>query len=472
MKKYFLLILLLYQSFFSQNTTGVFNDGFIFTNAVQGNPSSFLQNSNPWEVNVISSDIFFSNNYGYISKEHLLGFSRDSNFTINNNPHITDVPKNTVAFKVHNSFDGHFQVNVLGPAFAMKFKIKDNEFAAGFYTRLRTFGNAFNVDEEYKHENFVEQPEYNRLFHPFSASIATLQENNFFLSKSFYQTKTSELNVGVNFKQSKVWDALVVKEKNSYNIEYSDNDDLLHFSNFNGEVMVANSYNFDKNRYEPKNNGSSIGGDIGFTYIDYGDYDKEEGKYLQKLAFSVTDIGMIKIKGEKHVYEGNPFYFHRDEAFQNVNNVDEFLHELSSYVYNNPETSLVATEFTVALPTAMHLSYSGNLLKNRYITVGVNQRLPLYKYSFKMPNLFYVNFAKSTRQLTYSAQFSMFEYKKPQLGAYIRFGPFFIGSDNILPVFFDQKEFDSFDIYFGIKIYPFWDNEESRRYKKDCDCER
>jgi hypothetical protein len=37
----------------------------------------------------------------------------------------------------------------------------------------------------------------------------------------------------------------------------------------------------------------------------------------QKLAFSVTDIGMIKIKGEKHVYEGNPFYFHRDEAFQN-----------------------------------------------------------------------------------------------------------------------------------------------------------
>ena len=61
MKKYFLLILLLYQSFFSQNTTGVFNDGFIFTNAIQGNPSSFLQSSNPWELNIISTDVFLNN---------------------------------------------------------------------------------------------------------------------------------------------------------------------------------------------------------------------------------------------------------------------------------------------------------------------------------------------------------------------------------------------------------------------------
>ena len=37
------------------------------------------------------------------------------------------------------------------------------------------------------------------------------------------------------------------------------------------------------------------------------------------------------------------------------------------------------------------------------------------------------------RDRTYSAQLSLFEYKKPQLGAYLRFGPFFIGSDNILP---------------------------------------
>ncbi len=50
--------------------------------------------------------------------------------------------------------------------------------------------------------------------------------------------------------------------------------------------------------------------------------------------------------------------------------------------------------FKVALPTAIHLSYSGNLLKNRYVTFGLTQRVPLTKNSFKSPNLFYVNLAK------------------------------------------------------------------------------
>ncbi len=47
--------------------------------------------------------------------------------------------------------------------------------------------------------------------------------------------------------------------------------------------------------------------DIGLTYVDYGNYDKENGEYFQKLAFSVTDIGFIKVNGEKHLYEGSPF---------------------------------------------------------------------------------------------------------------------------------------------------------------------
>jgi hypothetical protein len=113
---------------------------------------------------------------------------------------------------------------------------------------------------------------------------------------------------------------------------------------------------------------------------------------------------------------------------------------LSTHVYGNPDVSLQSTDFKVALPTAIHLSYSGNLLKNRYLTFGLTQRLPLTENSFKSPNLFYVNLAKTNRFLTYAAQFSMFEYKKLQFGGYLRFGPIFIGSDNILPVFFKQKK--------------------------------
>jgi hypothetical protein len=107
-----------------------------------------------------------------------------------------------------------------------------------------------------------------------------------------------------------------------------------------------------------------------------------------------------------------------------VNSISDFLKELSTHVYGNPNVSLQATDFKVALPTALHLSYSGNLLKNRYLTFGITQRLPLSENAFKSPNLLYVNFAKTNRLLTYAAQFSMFEYKKPQFGGYLRFGLF------------------------------------------------
>ena len=373
---------------------------------------------------------------------------------------------------MYKKFDGHFQADVLGPAIAVKFKIKDQDFAAGFYTRLRTFGNSFNLDGNYKYDNFVHQPSFALDFKPFSGSLATLQENNFFISKSFFQTKSSEFNIGLNFKHSKVWDALIVKEKNSFDFKYDKASATFEYNHYDVEALVTTSVNFDNNSYKPKDYGHSIGGDIGFTYVDYGDYDKEKGEYLQKLAFSVTDIGFIKVNGEKHIFKGDPIFINRTNDFQKFSNISDFLKELSSHVYGDPNASLVGTQFTVALPTALHLSYSGNLLKNRYVTLGINQRLPLYMYAFKTPNLFYINLAKTHRLITYAAQLSLFEYKKPQLGAYLRFGPFFIGSDNILPVFFRQDKFNSFDVYFGFKIYPFWDSSESRRARKECYCDK
>lgn len=458
------------QLFLAQVNIGVKNDGFVYTNALVSNPSAFLQNSNPWEVNLISTDVFINNNYGFISKQSLLGLTKVDNLTLNETSNQSNLPENTIGFNDYKKFNGHFQADVLGPAVAVKFKIKDHEFAAGFSTRLRTFGNTFNLDNQYKYTNFINQTTFNREFPAFSFSVATLQENSFFVSKSFLQTKTSELNVGVALKNSKVWDAVFVREKKTYSIDYDKITSSLLYGNYDAEAMFATSYNFDTKKYEPKNNGNGFGGDIGLTYVDYGNYDKEDGEYMQKIAFSISDIGFIKVKGEKHVFQGNSFVVNENTDFKSVNNPSEFFRELSTLAYGNPDASLKATYFTVALPTALNFSYSGNLLKNRYITLGVTQRLPLSENAFKAPNLFYVNFAKTNRFFTYAAQFSMFEYKKPQFGAYLRLGPLFVGSDNILPVFFKQDKLVAADIYLGIKIYPFWDNSLSRRARKDCDC--
>lgn len=179
----------------------------------------------------------------------------------------------------------------------------------------------------------------------------------------------------------------------------------------------------------------------------------------------------MKINGEHHNYRSNPFVINKKHKFTNTDNIFNLLREFSTIVYDNPDSSLEDTSLSVALPTALHLSYSGNLSNSRYLTLGLSQRIPLAKNAFKTANVLYANYAKNKSSFTYAAQVSMFEYKELQLGGYLRWGPFFVGSDNVLPVFFSQKKLDSFDFYFGIKIYPFWSDAMKRRSDKDCNCD-
>ncbi len=471
MKKLGLLFLVVAQSSFAQVNIGVKNDIFISTNAITSNPSVFLQNPNPWEVNVFSADVFFQNNYSFIAQQSLLGLTnKDVKLYSNSSSNQDNLPKNTVGYEDNRKFNEYVQTDVLGPAFAMKFKIKDQEFAAGFYTRLRTLGSGLGIDNQYKFVNFVNQTSFSRYYSPFELSYATIQENAVFVSKPLIQNRTTELLAGLTVKQANVWDAFIVRNNNTFQLDYDRSTNNLTLANYNFDVFASTSYDFANKKYTPKSNGKSYGADIGFTYVDYGDYEKENGEYLQKIGFSITDIGFVKINGEYHNFMSNPFVINKKHRFSNTDNVFNLLREISTIVYDNPDSSLEDTSLSVALPTVLHLSYSGNLTNNRYLTLGLTQRIPLSKNAFKTANVLYANYAKNKSNFTYAAQVSVFEYNKLQVGGYLRWGPFFMGSDNVLPIFFSQKKLDSFDFYLGLKIYPFWSDAMSRRNNKACNC--
>lgn len=471
MKKLGLFFFILVQFSFAQVNIGVKNDHFISTNAITNNPSVFLQNPNPWEINLFSADVFLQNNYSFISQQSLLGLTgKDVKLYSNNSSNQENLPKNTVGFEDNSKFNEYFQTDILGPSFAIKFKIKEQEFAAGFYTRLRTIGSSFGIDNQYKYTNFINQSNFSRTYNPFELSYATIQENAVFVSKPLIQEREKELLAGITLKQANVWDALIIRNNRTFNFDYDSSTKNLTLNNYDIDVFASTSYDFTNKDYKPKNNGKSYASDIGFTYVDYGDYEKENGEYLQKIGFSITDIGFIKINGEHHLFMSNPIIINQKYRFTNTDNVFNLLKEVSNIVYNNPDSSLEDTSFNIALPTALHLSYSGNLTKSRYLTLGLTQRIPLSKNAFRTANIMYANFAKNKSNFTYAAQVSVFEYNRLQLGGYLRWGPFFVGSDNVLPVFFTQKKLNSFDFYFGLKIYPFWSDAMKRRANKDCNC--
>lgn len=469
MKSVGYLLLLFCYGVHAQVNIGVKHDHFISTNAITMNPSSFLQNPNPWEFNVASADLFLQNNYTFISNQSLLGLSKVETLYNNNTVNQENLPKNTIGYNNNGPFNLFLQTDILGPSAAVKFKITNQQYAAGFYTRLRSLVSSFGINEQYRYINFVSQPSFVRYYEPFEISAVNLQENAFFLSRAFL-SEDSEWHAGVTFKQSRILDAFLLRSNQAFRLNYNRPTDEVTVNDYDFDVYTATSYDDLNNEYKPTSKGTSYGLDLGLTWIDYGDLDKEEGDFKQKIGLSVTDIGFANVNGQYHNFMSNPFALNKGFKFTKTDNIFNFYQQVSNIVYDNPNSSLMDNSFKIALPTAVHLFYTGNLMKDRYITFGVSQRIPLAQNSFKTANVVYANYAKSSPTFSYAAQVSLFEYKKFQVGGYLRWGPFFVGSDHILPLAFSQKRLDSFDFYFGIKIYPFWNDSVDRRTKSDCNC--
>lgn len=471
MKKVLWLLFFIIQWTSAQVNIGLKHDRFISTHAVVNNPSASLQNPHPWEVNLLSADVFLQNNYAFISEQSLMGMAQKETLYQNTAADQNSLPKNTLGYNNKGPFNLFLQTDVLGPAAALKFKIKDQHYAAGFYTRLRTLTSALGIDGQYAYLNFVNQPSFTRYLSALETTAVSLQENAIFVSRSFQNDDAKEWNAGITLKQSNIWDAIIFRSNGTFQLDYDRPADELTFSDYNFDIFSTTSYDTEEKKYIPQSNGTSYGADLGITYVDYGEYDKEDGDYLHKIGLSVTDLGFVNIKGEYHNFMNDPFTLNKNYKFSNDKTVSGFYRELSNIVYNNPNSSLVDTSLRVALPTAIHFSYSGNVWDNRYLTLGLTQRVPLANNAFRTPNLLYANFAYGKPAFSYAAQVSLFEYQRLQIGGYLRLGPFFVGSDNVLPFFFNQKKLNSFDFYLGLKIYPFWSDAMSRRYRKDCNCD-
>ena len=65
----------------------------------------------------------------------------------------------------------------------------------------------------------------------------------------------------------------------------------------------------------------------------------------------------------------------------------------------------------------------------------------------------------------------MYEYKNFQVGGFLRYGPLIIGSENALPFIVPHKKLHGMDFYIGLKLYPFWENEMTRKSREKCWCD-
>lgn len=460
-------------------------DPYIFSNdlysgisAVGISPTQAFLNPNAWDFHLISENVFIQNKYGYISKSSLLGLGKGE-------VKEADIRQGTInanSKKLWNyyNFDQtgyHFSSELMGPSASFHFQVAEKDFVAGVFTKLRTQSSILKVDNylQFENQNLLEPVLYN--LQPFDATFMNWSEVGLNLSTELFPYSDFQWIAGINLKYLMGHDAFYVNNKSDALMrrefvphEEIDSVDVknLYISNFDVEVGYTTGYDFDSESYSFKPQGNGMGLDVGLTLVNS---DSNEG-YNFKASVNVLDIGQIAYDGFVHSFQGDDFQYTNNPSLNGIafENPEQIAQIISNEIYGNPNQSLISNRFKMGLPTSIHLNVSQNVGYQHYVNLNLIQRFPIFENSLKRSNILNVSYLFSSHKMGYGGSVSLYEYEKLQIGAFLRYGPFVIGSENVLPLFLPQKKLHAADIYFGIKIYPFKNRDIERRSREDCRC--
>lgn len=462
----------------SQNPYIFSNDPYSGISNVGISPTQPFLNPNQWDAHLLSENIFFRSQYGYISKSSLLGLLQGDIKESDIGRNITgENTKKVWDYYNHDQTGFHFSSELMGPSFSFNFKLAERNFSAGLFSKLRTQSSIIKVDNylKYTNQEIMEPVLYN--LGPFDFTFMNWTEIGLNLSTDVFQYSENHWVVGANFKYLIGNDAVYLKNHQNAvmrrELVTNPEDSVgfiknLYLSDFDIEAGYSSGYDFENNRYNYQSSGKGFGLDIGLAYVDFGQYNHP---YDLKISLNLIDLGMINFDGFVHRYMGDELQYTNNPVFDvEFENPEQFAQIISNEVYGNPEQSLISNEFKIGLPTALHFNASKSISAEQYLSLNWIQRIPFFENSLKRNNVVHLSYLYSIHKLAYGFSVSAYEYNEIQLGAFFRFGPLIIGSENVLPIFIPHKKLHGVDFYFGLKIYPFRNREMERRSREKCKC--
>lgn len=434
---------------------------------------------NKWEVNLISEDLMFKNDYAYVSNKQILGFLKGDVLTANPKKGISGINQsNVLDYSLQHSVSYRFENDLLGPSVSLKQKINDQTFRLGIFTRLRTQGSVKDLDNymRFSNQNLPEPAEYS--FNSVKTNFMNWSEIGFHISTNYSTNATNEIIIGANLNYLIGLDAAIIDSKNPIKLEAkpSPTSTLLNpkldifASNYDIKASYSTNYDFDRDQYVYRNRGNGASLNLGIAWVKRRMNDE---LYDFKFAVNLLDVGAIRFKGENHHFY-NPaqkIQIKNNPKIDDFENIAQYLQQLSKEIYGNTTQSKVGENFTVGLPTSLHFNMSTKIRPSHYWNINLIQRTPVFKNSLKRTNILQTSYSIQKDAFGIGPSLSLYDYEKITFGGYVRIGPLILGSDNALPFVFKQKKLNAANFYFALKLYPFWDNETKRRSREPCNCE-
>ena len=477
----FCLLIFCFCKITAQNNLTFSNDNYSGINSAVLSPTQPFLNSNPWDVNLISADLFIQNDYAYISKQSILGLTKSEIKSANPKKNITGENTPNV-FDFFNKDKANLLVasDVLGPSFAMTAKIKEKKYVFGLFSRLRTQSAFLDFDNYLRYTNeMVFQPSDYKM-KPFSTNLMNWSEIGLNASTEIFPYSDQHWILGFNMKYEIGLDAANIISHNNIELTSSEpavgeNPDLrnIYASNYNIDASYITNYNFETKTYDYRQNGSGLGLDLGIAMLDK---EPREDEYNYKFSLNILDLGFVNFKqGINHVFNnGNTIWLQNNPNFKDVafESPEQYLKLLSQEAYGNENASFAGFGFKIGLPTGININYSQRIKAHHFVNVNWIQRVPVFENSLKRNNLLNVNYSIQKEAFGYGISTTLSEYKNVQFGGYVRLGPLILGSENAFPLLFKHDHLKAANIYLALKFYPFWDNEMKRHRRQKCDCEK
>jgi hypothetical protein len=420
----------------AQDFVGFNSHPYAGVSAIDVNPASIAGTVYKADINVVGADVLANNNYLKFNPKAFFKWNPDNKEkSVEIDP--TGVLSNTYV---------HTKVQL--PSFMLDLNYND---AVAFTWQVRGYAQIENAGKELTklaYEDFDYTNYHNNTYKLSDMSIRMLNWSEIGLGYAhvFYLNGGNRVKVGTRLKYLVGLNALYMETND---ISYLFQND--HVVNVDGSVMYAHSDNIDENiGFNPS--GSGFGFDLGVKY-------SHNNQFI--LGASLLDFGGIKYT---RAAESTNFTINQQNWDLNLENVDNVA-DFDAIIAQRGVATTSAADFKVGLPTTLSLQATANLWESGDFEGGGYQNLYVNVITYldlssmnsgkdvtmKPVNMTSATFGFVSIPIGAGIPVSFGKATGFNVGAFVRLGPFVMGSRNFVTSLF-AKEVRDANVYAALKI--------------------
>lgn len=469
----------------TQEMQAVSTASYAGVNSITLNPSLPVLSPLYLDINLISANAFVQNNYLYIYRNQDK-LSR----LIRNDVQTADATDIYSDYYIPGNKHGLIDVRVMGPSGSVMF----GRHSVGLYTGVRSLTSLRDVPytlAKFFYEGLYFPPQYDMTFdYSDKVRFGSMHWGEIGLNYSgiIFEKADQAVSVGITAKRLLGYaGTYAVMDRLNYRVP---NYDTLIINHADMEAGLSAPVNYNENVFNSALvRGKGFGFDVGITYerkVMNGKLNNHFSKlcaqnytpYLFRIGAAVTDIGSIRFTENAmklKVMDGSLFW--PGISGLQYDNINGMVAELSNRFNGDPESLKVADNFTMNLPAALNLhadiNLTGLILSNTSSSLSYNMNkkqgnrflghgewhvagvvlLPLItgKTTVNRSSVISLGTRYETRHVQAGINATIWNYDRLLVGANIRLGYFFIGSDDLLS-FMKIKDYTGTNLYAGVKF--------------------